>query len=229
VPDDPTKVFLRLSKVCELYWFPIYAFYRDDSKNHHDAQDLAQGFFKDLLERGDLTQFDVENGNFRAFLRKAARNFAMNKSKENRAQKRGSGKTPITIDKVANKLYKRDKLGGETPENNYDRRWARALIDGVLDQLKEEFVKKKKEGEFTLLAPFMEPNFREVPMAKLAKALDISEPNVKVRIHRMRKRWGTLLRAKIADTVGSMNDVDEEICYLYDLLGGKADEFFKAE
>lgn len=43
-----------LAELCRLYWYPVYAFIRREGVGPEDAQDLTQGFFVRLLERGIL-------------------------------------------------------------------------------------------------------------------------------------------------------------------------------
>ena len=39
-----------LSELCQIYWRPVYVFLRRRGIQQHDAQDLTQGFFTDLIE-----------------------------------------------------------------------------------------------------------------------------------------------------------------------------------
>jgi len=39
-----------LSELCQIYWRPVYVFLRRQGVAQHDAQDLTQGFFADLIE-----------------------------------------------------------------------------------------------------------------------------------------------------------------------------------
>jgi len=39
-----------LAELCNLYWYPLYGHIRRYGFSPHDAQDLTQGFFLDLLE-----------------------------------------------------------------------------------------------------------------------------------------------------------------------------------
>ena len=48
----------------------------------------------------------------------------------------------------------------------------------------------------------------------MASALNMSEGALKVAIHRLRQRYGGLVRAEIAQTVVSPEDVDQELHYL---------------
>lgn len=40
-----------LSKLCQIYWFPLYVYVRGRGHSVPDAQDLTQGFFERLLEK----------------------------------------------------------------------------------------------------------------------------------------------------------------------------------
>ena len=47
----------------------------------------------------------------------------------------------------------------------------------------------------------------------------MNEGAVKVSVHRLRQRYGAALRAEIAETVGTEEEVDEELRHLLDVLG----------
>src|SRR5262245_44513875 len=57
-----------LEALCAAYWYPLYAFVRRKGHDADAAQDLVQGFFTRLLERGDLATVDRRKGKFRSFL-----------------------------------------------------------------------------------------------------------------------------------------------------------------
>jgi RNA polymerase sigma-70 factor (ECF subfamily) len=57
-----------------------------------------------------------------------------------------------------------------------------------------------------LLAEGSGESYREV-----ASALGMSEGAVKVAVHRLRQRFGELVRAEVAQTVAAPGDVDEEL------------------
>ncbi|HYV36521.1 MAG TPA: hypothetical protein VE988_12490, partial [Gemmataceae bacterium] len=58
----------------------------------------------------------------------------------------------------------------------------------------------------------------EASYADLAASLDMSEGAIKVAVHRLRQRYGELVRAEIAQTVASPKEVDEELHYLFAVL-----------
>ncbi|MHC4472718.1 MAG: RNA polymerase sigma factor, partial [Planctomycetota bacterium] len=41
-----------LAALCETYWFPLYAYARRRTGSRDRAEDLTQGFFAELLEKG---------------------------------------------------------------------------------------------------------------------------------------------------------------------------------
>ena len=59
---------------------------------------------------------------------------------------------------------------------------------------------------------------RGAAYAEIARRLGTTEGALKVATHRLRDRYRTLLRAEIAETVGSDADVDEELRQLFSAL-----------
>src|SRR6185503_3681234 len=86
---DGTHARAALSKLCELYWYPLYAYVRRRGHSPEDAQDLTQEFFSRLLERNWLGSADREKGRFRSFLLGAINHFLADQWDKARAKKRG--------------------------------------------------------------------------------------------------------------------------------------------
>src|SRR6478672_6638106 len=57
-----------LSRLCQSYWFPIYAFVRKRGYSPEQAQDLTQEFFAAFLEKNHVAKAARERGRFRCFL-----------------------------------------------------------------------------------------------------------------------------------------------------------------
>src|SRR5688572_12309984 len=57
-----------LESLCKAYWYPLYAYARRQGHSAHDAQDLTQAFFAQLLAKNYLASVAREKGRFRAFL-----------------------------------------------------------------------------------------------------------------------------------------------------------------
>ena len=59
-----------------------------------------------------------------------------------------------------------------------------------------------------------------VSRAELAAKRGVSVGAIDVAVHRLRQRFGALLRAQVAETVSSEAEVEEEIRHLISVLGG---------
>jgi DNA-directed RNA polymerase specialized sigma24 family protein len=69
-----------LADLCELYWYPLYAFIRHRGYPPEDAQDLVQGFFLHLIEYRALSRVDRWEGKFRSFLLALLQNYLLNEA-----------------------------------------------------------------------------------------------------------------------------------------------------
>jgi DNA-directed RNA polymerase specialized sigma24 family protein len=83
--------------LCELYWYPLYAYVRRHGYSPDDVADLTQAFFTSLLERRDFEQLTRERGRFRAFLLASLKHFLANDFARRRTLKRGSGVAPVSF------------------------------------------------------------------------------------------------------------------------------------
>jgi RNA polymerase sigma-70 factor (ECF subfamily) len=208
-----------LAKLCQSYWYPVYAFVRRRGNNQDDARDLTQEFFSRLLEKNYLKDADPERGRFRSFLLAAVRHFLANEWNRGQAQKRGGGVLTIALDPgTAEGRYSLEPANQETPESLYERQWAMALLDQVMAGLRQEYASDGRLDHFEKLAPYL-TGTGELPYADIAHQWKSSEGAVKVAVHRLRKRYRHLLRQKIAETVVSPEDVDDEIRFLLSALG----------
>jgi RNA polymerase sigma-70 factor (ECF subfamily) len=176
-----------------------------------DAQDLTQGFFSRLLEKDYLDDFDRERGRFRTFLLGAFYHYATNEHNRERALKRGGQQPLLTLDlENAEQRYYLEPSHNLTPEKIYERSWALALMESSMERLRAE---SANHTRFARLQVFLtgEPgdSYRRV-----AEELSISEGALKVMVHRLRRRYGELLREEIAQTVASPEDIKDELSYL---------------
>ena len=80
------------------YWPPLYGYVRRRGHSREEAQDIAQDFFTRLLEKRGLAGLQREGGRFRSFLLRAMVNFLADGWERTHAQKRGSGRKPLSLD-----------------------------------------------------------------------------------------------------------------------------------
>jgi RNA polymerase sigma-70 factor (ECF subfamily) len=215
--SDTTRARDALGKLCQAYWFPIYAYVRRRGRSPHDAQDLTQEFFARLLEQNWVTRADPGKGRFRSFLLGALNHFLAKEWRKDQAQKRGGG---IQIEQLdsAEMRYGNEPIADVTPEQQFDRKWAVTLLDAVLQRLSVEFERENKARMFELLKPCLVGERDAQPYSALSDVLGMSEGAVKVAVHRLRRRYRQLLREEVAQTVASPEEVEAEMRHLVNVL-----------
>jgi RNA polymerase sigma-70 factor (ECF subfamily) len=208
-----------LAELCETYWYPLYAFIRRSGRSAEDARDLTQEFFARLLEKDYLAAVDREKGKFRSFLLTACKHFLANEHDRTSAVKRGGACTIHSFDSLdAESRFGHEPSHASTPERLYERRWALMLLQNALARLRREFQQAGKEAVFDRLKGLLTGEKKTERYADVAAALDMSESSVKVSVHRLRRRYGELLREEIARTLRDPDDIDAEIRDLFAAL-----------
>ena len=217
--DDGTAAREALAHLCSVYWYPLYAFCRRQGRQPHDAEDLTQAFFARLLEKHGLASVRPEHGRFRSFLLVSLKNFLTNEWERANAQRRGGGRPVISLDGAdAETRYALEPADGVTPDMVFERRWAWAVLEHTMSALRREYATEKKSELFEQLEGFLPCGHGTVLRAELAAKRGVSVGAIDVAIHRMRQRFGALLREQVSDTVSSEEEVSEEIRHLISVL-----------
>ena len=182
----------------------------------HEAHDLTQVFFAELLEKEFVNSADPERGRFRSFLLTAFKHFLSKEWDKAKAQKRGGGRLPLSLDfETADSSLVIDPPGGLTPDQIYDQQWAITLLAKVMERLQAEFQQKGKSAQFEKLKDFMLGDHAGTTYAVVGEELGMSESAAKKAASRMRRKYRELLREEISQTVSGSEDVEEEICNLF--------------
>jgi RNA polymerase sigma factor (sigma-70 family) len=211
-----------LEALCRTYWFPLYVYIRRRGHGPEDAQDLTQEFFTRLLEKNWLAGVEPRIARFRSFLVTALDRFLINEYDRSHAAKRGGGKPLLSLDQErAEGRYASEPSTDETPERVFDLRWALTLLDAALTRLRGELSAAGKARQFELLSPFLSREGEAGKYSQIAQGLGLSVGAVRVTVHRLRQRYRELVREEVANTVVDTADVDDELRYLFALLGGK--------
>jgi len=214
-----TEANQALELLCRTYWYPLYAYVRRKGYDAHVAQDLTQEFFARLLARNYLSVADRNKGKFRSFLLGCLEHFLAREWTRPHAQKRGGGQPLFSLDETdAENRYLREPAHELSAEKIFDRRWATTLLDQAMARLREECLASQKGDLFEKSQNYLSGEKGEASYADLAATLGMSEAAIKVAVHRLRQRYGELVRAEIAQTVASPKEVDEELQYLFAVL-----------
>lgn len=209
-----------LEELCRLYWFPIYAFVRGRGYGREDAEDLTQGFFHLLLRRDDLSKVSAGQGRFRSFLLASVKHYMANEFHRAASLKRGGEYVffPLDWDRAGEKFDTID-TNAIGPDRIYDREWALVLLKQALKRLRDEWEAKGKGGLFDAAQGFLTVEGAGNRYADAARQADMSEGNLRVVVHRLRKRYRELLKDEIAHTLADPAMIDEELASLMSAFG----------
>ena len=142
------------------------------------------------------------------------KHFLLEEARNARTQKRGGGRALLPLEcETAGSNYRPELRDDLTPDKIFERHWAFTVMERALLAL-------RREKHFEQLKPFLTGDGPAMPYSKLAAELGVTEGVVKIKVHRLRKKYGELLRAEIAQTVESDSHVEEELRYLLSVLAG---------
>lgn len=211
-----------LEKLCGTYWYPLYAFVRRRGCAVEEAKDLTQGFFERVLEKGLLELADPDRGRFRSFLLTMLKHFLADEHTRQAAMKRGGRVTFIPIDGTdAEVRFQGDLAVEASPERSFDRAWAQSVMRSAWRQLQSEQEACGKADLFNLLKSFLARRAREGEYAELGQRIGLSAHAISEAVLRLRQRYREVVRVEIAHTVTTQSQVDEEMNYLIEVLGGR--------
>jgi RNA polymerase sigma factor (sigma-70 family) len=217
--SDTPRARHALERLCETYWYPLYAYVRRRGYSPEDAQDLTQEFFARLLKSDRVRTADQQKGRFRSFLLAGMNNFLADEWDKSRAQKRGGGMQTVPLQfATAESRYGSEPIDRAAPEQTFERRWALTLLEDVLKRLGEEHEREGKAVLFAALNPCLVGDRTSLPYVELAQRMRMTESGIKSAVHRMRRRYRQLLREEIANTVASRAEVDDELRFLFTVL-----------
>ena len=217
-PASP-RAATALQTLCRAYWYPLYAYVRRRGHAPPDAQDLTQEFFAQLLAHNWVARADPLKGRFRSFLLMAMSRFLAGEWDKSHTLKRGAQVrfVPLTLD-TAETRHAQEPADTSTPEQAFEKQWALATLDEVLQQLRAEFEREGKAVLFAALKPCLIGSRETQPYAALASALGMTEGAIKAAVSRLRARYRERLKEAIAQTVASPAEVDGELRHLIRVL-----------
>lgn len=220
---SPSQSYNALSELCRIYWRPVYLFLRRQGTAPHDAQDLTQGFFADLIESRAYKRADESKGRFRSFLLGSLKHFVADTRDGERAQKRGGGITPLQLDELTISQAEAQAARSDSwsADSLYEREWAAALLRQAYDRLHEESVLAGKGALFEALKSHLSAGEQgAVPYEELGTALGRPAATLRSDVARLRSRYRVILREEVSGTLLDPSDVDEELRHLCQALTG---------
>lgn len=208
-----------LEEICRTYWFPVYAYIRRRGRSKEDAEDLAQEFFRQLLEGHWIEDVDRAKGRLRAFLITALKHFLAKEWRHDTAQKRGGGRPHLSLDtRTGEARYAAAGAPHLAAEATFDRQWALILLQTALRRLEQECACAGRDRQFEMLKQELVVSHESLAYSRIATNLNLSEGAARVAVHRLRKRFRELYREEVIRTLPLGLDVNEELNYLAETL-----------
>jgi len=194
----------HLERLAKQYWSPVFHYAKalrrpggaGGGGSDADAEDLTQQFFAMLLARRDLETLSPDRGSFRGFLKTALRHYVSSAGRA--AALRATVPLP---DGRASDLT--------TPEQAFDREWARGVLAEAVARLRRES------------APVPFEIFREYCLeetgasyADLARRHGLSEDDVRNRLRESRQRLREILEDLLRDYLAPGQDLAAELRFI---------------
>ena len=215
-----TEARQALESLCQTYWQPLYAYIRHQGYEPDEASDLTQSYFVEFLQKDLLTEVAPEKGRFRSFLLASLRHFLSHQRVRRRALKRGGGTLTLSLDtEWAEERYIREPTTGRSPEEVFERRWAFTVLGQALASLQHKASVDGQGQRFESLRPFLTGDEPVTSYREVGEQLGMTDMAVRKAVHRLRRRFGKVLRNTIADTVAGDDAVDDEVRHLLTIIG----------
>jgi RNA polymerase sigma-70 factor (ECF subfamily) len=208
-----------LSRLCEAYWYPLYAYLRRRDFAPSDAEDLTQSFLAYLLSKDFLANVHPERGKFRSFLLASLNHFVSDHFDKEHRLKRGGGQRVLSLDAAsAEQRYDLEPVEELDPQRIFERRWALTLVEAAMNRLESEAAATGKLELFHRLKPSLVGDRNALRYSQIGQALGLSEGAIKVAAHRLRLRFRDLFQEEIAQTVSQPSEIEEEMQFLFQVL-----------
>lgn len=205
-----------MNVLAQTYWPAIYAYLRHSGKSQHQALELTQAFFTEVvLQRQLFHQADERSGSLRSFVIFALKRYAIDQHRRE-SPYRSPWQLPLDAAREED-MYQQD---GETSEALFMRRWALAVLEEALRRCEAHYRATSKAAhweafESRIIRPSL--TMQSPPSHEsLARDLHLDGPASSVMAVRVvRKRLLTLIRQVIAE---STKDKAEQEAEFRDIL-----------
>lgn len=186
----------------------------------HDADDVLQEFVAaKVVEQGLVGQARRERGKFRSFLLTSLDRFAISRGRHDRAKKRSSGTTPLSV----HEEFDAPDPAADSPDSAFDVAWAKNLLTEALRQMREECDRTHRPDVWGVFeARMLGPMLNQVPpepyerlVERFALASPAQASNVLITAKRMFER---AVRSRIAEYEPDEANIDAEIADLQTIL-----------
>jgi RNA polymerase sigma factor (sigma-70 family) len=207
-----------MDTLCAAYWKPVYKYVRLRwSRPTDDAQDLTQGFFVQVIERGLLGKFDPAKSRLRTYLRVCVDSFVMNEEKAAKRLKRGGGASHVALDFAGAE----EELGGatmdpaaipspESLEDFFEKEWIRGLFELAIEGLRKHCEANERERTFRLFEEYDLAGDENISYDKLSAEYGIPVTDVTNALAWARREFRRGALERLREICGSEEEFQRE-------------------
>ena len=209
-----------LSELCHAYYEPVVAFLRCELRGADAARELTHEFFTEVLGGGAIAHAKQERGRFRSYLLGAVKHFFSHHRVAQRRLKRGGGAENISLnDTEADEARSVADASVLSPDAAFDRQWALTVLARALEALRQECLAEGRAEFFEQVKPWLTGDAAHGDQTALAADCGMNANALKVAVHRLKRRFRTLLKAEVAGTLDDAGLVEAEMRALFAALG----------
>ena len=218
---DPERAMIGL--LLKHYWKPVYCYLRRSGYDNEQAKDLTQGFFHEVVLGRQLVQkADPSKGRFRAFVLHALKQYVID------AQRRETTRRHIPPEKlvpleVADPTAEVEAMGSLDAEQSFNYAWKADLLDRVLAEVRERYIRQGMEGHWgvlhdRLVGPIMN-DCPPIPYAQICQRYGIENETTAANMLKTAKRlFRSILEKHVRQTVVRGEAVEEELQEVFGFL-----------
>lgn len=202
------------------YLGPIAAYLRTALAFRDDrAEEAAQDFFLWMMETGFLRKADPSRGRFRAFLKTALRNYVTDAHRRESAQRRGGGKSPLSLSSGApdESTPAIADATAANPEFALDDAWRKEVFTRALDRTDAEFRASGKEKAAAVFHDYLDAEGTEIDYGEIAARRGVTKVDVSNWLMRAKAAFRSHVKDIVLETVDGPLDLEDELDWL---LGG---------
>ena len=208
------------SRLAMMYWPAIFACLRRQGRNRHDAAEITQDFFVNVvLGRGIIRSAVKEKGRLRSLIRVALRNYCIDRVRHMKRLDRMVTLSEDQIDREERLLTEETAADAEAA---FDRRWALSMVEAALDRAEAHFRRAGKSRHWELYDATTlrraTRNVRSPRIEDLARDLGFaSAGDARAALQVVRERVQAIVAATVAEHCGQER-LEEELQTIREML-----------
>jgi RNA polymerase sigma factor (sigma-70 family) len=175
----------------------LLTFLRRRGQSPEDCEDIVQEVFLRLFSSDLLTKADQQRGRFRSYLLGITTNVLRQRTRRARAAKRGGGQAGVSLDAMDF-----DPIDPNSTSPEFDECWIAHLVARAM-----ETVKAESPRHHELLVRVSDGDAPQT----IAEGQGLTPGQVRVDLHRARKRLARHIRSEVARYCSSEEEFEAEL------------------